>query len=102
MSKEKPDLGTRKKALLDRAERSGERSPRLDAVKIPEGFRYLWDLFWELRRGLQAGLAGVSVTWRDMADYTAVTGIAFDPFEVEAIMAMDDAVAQVVGEDDYA
>jgi hypothetical protein len=37
-------------------------------------------------------MSGARVTWRDLADYQTVTGIALDAFEAEAIMAMDSAL----------
>jgi len=61
-------------------------------VKIPEGFEYLFALFWELRSGGTEGFGGIRLTWRDLADYEAVTGIALDAFEVEAVMSMDSAL----------
>lgn len=67
------------------------RDPLLDSVKVPEGFGYLWSLFLELRSGGSEGFGGVRITWRDLADYQAVTGQALDGFEVDALMAMDRA-----------
>lgn len=67
------------------------RDARLDAVRPPEGFEYLWALWLEIRAGASDGFAGVRVTWRDLADWQAVTGIALGSFETEAIMAMDGA-----------
>jgi hypothetical protein len=87
-----------REALLDRYVRTGKRSPRLDAVKVPAGFEYLFSLFWELRSGASEGLGGVRITWRDIADYQAVMGIALDAFEVEAVMEMDHATAGAIAE----
>lgn len=58
---------------------------------MPEGLEYLWSLWLEIRAGASDGFAGLRVTWRDLADWQAVTGIALGSFEVEAIMAMDGA-----------
>lgn len=68
-----------------------ERDPHLDAVNPPEGFEYLLPLWVEIQHGASEGFGGVRITWRDLADYQAATGIALDAFEVEAIMAMDAA-----------
>jgi len=70
------------------------RNPQLDSVHIPKGFEYLWILFWELRRGASAGFSGTSVTWQCLDDYQAVTGISLDGFELEAIIAMDNAIRE--------
>ncbi|MBL8967957.1 MAG: hypothetical protein JNG85_13195 [Spirochaetaceae bacterium] len=72
---------------------TGRRDPLLDSVKVPEGFEYLWREFWTIRAGAGEGFGGTRVTWRDLADYQAVTGVRFDAFEVEAIMAMDQATS---------
>ena len=69
-------------------------------MKIPDGFDYLWGVFWEVRRGASDGFGGVRVTWRDLAAYGEMTGIALDAFEVEAIMAMDGAVQRTIAESD--
>lgn len=80
---------------LEQVERtSGRRDPLLDSVRIPEGFEYLWALFWEARGGASDGFSGARLTWRDLEAFQAVTGIAFDAFEVDAIMAMDKAAAE--------
>lgn len=60
-------------------------------MKPPEGFEYLWSLWLEIRQGGSEGFGGIRLTWRDLADWQAVTAVALDAFEVEAIMAMDAA-----------
>lgn len=78
---------------LETMERAGmPRDGLLDAVRVPEGFGYLWSLFWELRCGGSEGFGGLRITWRDLADYQAVSGQSLDAFEVDAIMAMDRAL----------
>lgn len=66
---------------------------------MPDGFEYLWAIFWELRRGVSAGFSGASVTWRDLADYQAVTGIRLGAFDIEAVMAMDGALNAALAEE---
>jgi len=84
---------------LEALEASGmPRDPLLDAVHIPEGFEYLYLMFWEIRGGASEGMSGTRVTWRDLESYTAITGIALDAFEVEAIMAMDGALQAAITE----
>lgn len=79
-------------ALRSRAEKTGKRSPKLDAVRVPEGFEYLFAMFWELRNGSSEGMSGARITWRDLADYQVITGMTLDAFEVEALMQMDSAL----------
>ena len=77
-------------AKLEKIEKqTGKRPKRLDSVNVPEGFEYLFRLFFEIRSGASDGMNGVRITWRDIADYTQLTGIALDAFEVEAVMEMD-------------
>jgi len=92
MDPKHPELGTIEKAQLDREQKTGKRSPMLDAVKVPEGFEYLFALYWEVRGGATEGMSGARITWRDLSDYAALTGTALDAFEVEAVMAMDSAL----------
>ena len=80
------------------AEAGMPRDPLLDAVHVPEGFEYLYAMFWEIRRGASEGMSGERVTWRDLADYQAVMGITLDSFESEAVMAMDGALRAAVME----
>jgi len=84
---------------LEKVEKqTGIRDPRLDSVKIPEGFRYLWDLFRTVRGGASEGMSGARITWRDLEAYQDVTGISLDAFEVEAIMAMDEELRDYLAE----
>jgi len=78
---------------------SGIRDPRLDSVQIPAGFEYLFELFWEIRGGTSEGMDGTRMTWRDLSDYQAVTGVALDGFEVDALMAMDGALRAALTEE---
>jgi hypothetical protein len=75
-------------------ERGHGHDERLDSVHVPEGFEYLWTIFWDLRSGLAAGFSGAKVTWRDILDYQEVTGFSFSAWEIEAIRAMDAAIAK--------
>jgi hypothetical protein len=86
-----PENGTLRESLQV-LEAAGSYEPELHAVHVPEGFDYLWRLFWEIFQGASEGFSGPRLTWRDLAEYQAVTGIALDAFEVEVIMAMGQAV----------
>ena len=72
--------------------RAGKRDPLLDSVHVPEGFWYLWLLFWEIRQGASQGFSGAFLTWVDVDAYKRATGTRLSAFEVEAIMSMDNAL----------
>jgi len=56
--------------------------PELDSVIIPRGVEYLFTKFWEL--------AGAErITYGELAAYQAATGSTLEPWEIEAIKAMD-------------
>lgn len=86
-----PDAGRLRDHLESVARQTGHRDERLDAVRLPDGVEYLWSTWLEIRLGGSEGFGGIRLTWRDLADWRAVTGVALDAFEVEAIMAMDAA-----------
>jgi hypothetical protein len=52
----------------------------------------------DIRRGVEMGAGGLHITWQDLRAYQDVCGIVLDAFDVDAIMAMEDAVAEVTGE----
>lgn len=71
---------------LEQVERStGHHDERLDSVKIPEGFEYLFDIYLKLRRGQ-------ALTYLDLVAYQDITGKEFDAFEIDALFAMDSAM----------
>lgn len=87
-------------ALKQAGIKNDPRLALLDKDRPPKGFEYLWLIFWEIRSGASEGASGVRITWRDLVDYCAITGIELDAFEVEAIMAMDSAIQKAVAEGD--
>ena len=89
---------TLRKTLEKVEKQTGIRDGRLDAVHVPAGLEYLWAAFWEVYGGATEGMGGIRITWRDLADYERVTGIGFDAFETEAIMAMDGALRAAFAE----
>jgi len=95
---EKPGAPTLRKQLEQVEKTCGVRDKLLDSVKVPEGFEYLWTLFWEIRAGSSEGMTGVKITWRDLTDWQLISGIELDAFELQAIMAMDGVVATHLGE----
>ena len=73
-------------------DRAGTRDPLLDSVHVPEGFEYLWALFWEIRQGATQGFSGAFLTWADLDAYQRATGHRLSGFEIEAVMRMDGAL----------
>lgn len=77
---------------LEQVERStGHHDERLDAVKIPDGFEYLFEIYFRIRRG-------EAITYRDIDAYQSVTGYEFDSFELKALFAMDSAMEEYLAE----
>ncbi|MEN6621699.1 MAG: hypothetical protein ABFD50_09150 [Smithella sp.] len=70
----------------------GRHSPRLDESKPPEGWEYLWSIFWDIRNGIHEGLSGIKIGWRDILDYETITGYEFSAWETQAIMAMNNTL----------
>lgn len=60
-------------------------------MHVPDDCQQVWQEYFRLRRGR-------TIEWRDMADYQTVTGVQFSGFEVDAILAMDTAVDEVIAE----
>lgn len=95
---EKAGSSTLRDQLEQVQKQTGKRPALLDSVQVPEGFDYLFRLFFDIRSGASDGLGGSHVTWRDIADFRDVYGIALDSFEVEAIMAMDGSARKYLAE----
>lgn len=53
----------------------------------PAGQR-VWDWFWELDKGRQAGMAPNAISWGDIAEWQRVTGARPEPWELNAIYRM--------------
>jgi hypothetical protein len=85
------DGQTRKQTLESVERQTGHRDPELDSVHVPKECEQIWQEYFRLRRGR-------TIEWRDMADYQTVTGVQFSGFEVDAILAMDAAVDEVIAE----
>ena len=87
-----PDSGTVREILEALEARGLGHDPRLDSVKVPKGFEYLWRMFWDVRQGATQGFSGAFLTWADVEAYQRVSGARLDAFELDAIMAMDGAL----------
>ncbi len=77
---------------------TGHRDALLDSVNVPEGFEYLFRLFFEIRSGASDGMNGTRITWRDLCAFQEITGVSLDAFEADAVMAMDGEMARYFSE----
>lgn len=63
-----------------------------NAPKLPREMRYLWRTFVSLHRARGSNGWGPSpIAWSDIDAFCRLTGVALDPWEVEAIRAVDEA-----------
>lgn len=70
-----------------------------NAPKLPHEMRYLWRTFVSLHRARGSNGWGPSpITWSDLDAYCRLTGVALDPWEVEAIRALDEAFMESAAE----
>jgi hypothetical protein len=60
-------------------------------VVVPAGVEYLFYKFWEL-------VGGERITYSEIVAYQQATGCNFEPWEVEAIKAMDGEYQTFVAE----
>ena len=61
---------------------TGKRHADLDSVEVPEGCQYIFEMFWQV-------LSGEKITYSDLISFGQARGSSLEPFEVEAVMAMD-------------
>jgi hypothetical protein len=63
-----------------------------NAPQLPREMRYLWGIFLSLhnRRGSN-GFGPTPLAWSEMEAFCRLTGTPLDPWEVEAICALDEA-----------
>lgn len=60
--------------------------------KLPREMRYLWRAFTSLHRARGSNGWGPSpIAWSEIESFCRLTGVALDPWEVEAIRALDEA-----------
>jgi hypothetical protein len=88
----KAGSSTLRDQLLQVEKQTGKRPKELDSVKVPEGFRYLFELFFDVRSGITDGMNGSRLTWNDLVAFQEVCDLKLDMFEIEALMAMDATV----------
>ena len=80
------------RATLETVERTtGIHDEQLDVTDIPEGFESLYLHFLSLRTGER-------ITYTEIANYQAVTGVRLNPIQLAAIMSMDRAASSAIAE----
>lgn len=64
----------------------------VEGPPMPAALRYLWNHFVQLDRGRTGnGFGPNPVTWGEIKAYCEVMRVQLDPWEVEALKAVDDA-----------
>jgi len=71
---------------------TGRRPQELDVQDPPLEGLYLWEWFWDLHQGRQAGMSGpASISWLDIQAWARLNLVELEPWELQAIRAMDTA-----------
>ncbi|MEH6565550.1 MAG: hypothetical protein V7756_09535 [Halopseudomonas sp.] len=78
---------------LQNIEKSGFRPPELDTPPIPAGMEYIWQLYFQIKRGLDP------LSYQELQSWCQLTRQQLDPAEVEAIMKLDTIVTRVMNND---
>lgn len=81
--------------MLDRAKTEEKRAAleaELSGPPFPVALAYLWSIFLRLhnRRG-SSGMGLAPIGWGEIADFSRLTQIRLQPWEIEFIEALDDA-----------
>lgn len=67
---------------------------------LPREARYLWTTFVSLHRArTSSGFGPNPITWTEIDAYCRLNGTALDPWEVEAVRALDDTYMSVAAEE---
>tara|TARA_Y100000780_G_scaffold224420_1_gene235783 strand:+ start:877 stop:1155 length:279 start_codon:yes stop_codon:yes gene_type:complete len=78
---------------LEAVAKTGFRPPELDTPPMPAGMEYLWQLYFQIKRGIEP------LTYQELSSWCALTGQMLDPPEVEAIMKIDSIVTRSMHND---
>lgn len=70
-----------------------------EGPKLPPDLRYLWTAFSQLHRTRQAGMGINAITFFEIEAWSRLYGMRLDPWEVDAIRALDDAFIETHSED---
>lgn len=67
----------------------------LEEVAVAPRGRYLLELFNGVHAGRQyTGMGIAPLSWQDLAAYTTVTGHKLEPWELEAVRALDEVLVR--------
>jgi len=82
-------LGADGRTRSDRNRAFGVSVPEID---FPDGFEYLWEIFWEVRLTCPMGFdAPQAMRPRDILDWQSVSGDVVSPDDYRTLLAMDQA-----------
>lgn len=93
MSRPDKETGkTRLQVLRDIYQQTGVLAAELSELPaVPLEVSHLWTWFCELGAARQVGMDANAISWSDMHAYFALKRIAPEPWELDAIRALDDA-----------
>lgn len=58
--------------------------------KVPYGGEYVWDLFWNLRNGVEGnGFSPSPISYQEIQAFSQLTGITLSRFDIDAVRYMD-------------
>jgi len=85
--------------LLDHLEQvekaTGQRPPEAECQEPPIEGEYLWEWFWELNQGRQAGISGpASLSWLEIKAWSELNRVQLEQWELQAIRIMENAYLQ--------
>jgi hypothetical protein len=70
----------------------------LESVDPPWQGEYIWQWFWELHNGRQAGMSGpLPITWEAIKAWSELRHIELDSWELFTIKALDGKYLEEVG-----
>lgn len=65
---------------------------------LPADLRYLWSAFSQLHRTRQAGMSLCPITHAEIDAWSRLYRVRLDPWEVDALRALDDAFLETHSE----
>ena len=91
LSTRQKDGATLREHLEAVQRQTGKKPEELCGPELPPEGAHWWHWWCELAQGRQNGLAVSPITWADVAAWAALTGRQLDPFDLNAIRAIDAA-----------
>ena len=82
--------------LIEIRQQTGVEAPELSRLPpLPFELEYLWKRYVDLDKKRQVGMAVNALTWSDIRAYCELMGVKMRPWEIETIVAIDDAYMDV-------